>query len=606
MQNDEDTLSTIPEEIFDRYEFDPHPHIVEHDQLNGYHHISAPADDTSSVTNDDIIPAIITDVINDAWEHYKQHRKQHNTDCHDYYCCSHGSSPQNGNHYFPTTRCSVCGTYGHGCLDCTLAEAVYQKKKEFQSSQRDSWNLKAPTIPPNNTPSSETPDIDIPELNVKEAPNRTYMWSAEEWPIRNPSITRHEPWDQQPAHNNPWDYNIKIVPDEERPSFLSAAVTTRSQRNAASGEASGSNQDHNTLLSPTNAMGYVPGVGFIQQQHHTSNEENNHIQDPQTQEKTSIPPAPTATRRCNFCIGEGHYASTCEAKRKADSDLRYRIMPATNMAKIYLDLDDGPKDDPDLYLFAHVDKDDKMRDAYIACIRICPMWSQIYNAREGKKGVSKDNGFLYKKNEKGEWRLVLLSMFDMNGKNYLEDAIKEAHDATAHGGVEKTLKWLTDKFICQPFSRLVKKYVASCDTSQRTKYSNKPPLGQVTILYVPARAWTDITMDFLKMSPVFTYCSTLYPNIPLEDDHMICFLRLWTNVCRQSGFMFLIPVSDNLTVEKCTDTFDTHVASVNGYPYYMVFDRDTLFMSDHFKDWAVRKGIKLEPSTAYHPQMDGQ
>jgi len=29
-------------------------------------------------------------------------------------------------------------------------------------------------------------------------------------------------------------------------------------------------------------------------------------------------------------------------------------------------------------------------------------------------------------------------------------------------------------------------------------------------------------------------------------------------------------------------------------------------MSDHFKDWAARKGIKLEPSTAYHPQTDSQ
>jgi len=187
-------------------------------------------------------------------------------------------------------------------------------------------------------------------------------------------------------------------------------------------------------------MRYVPVVGFMHQQHHTSNEENNHVQDPQPQEKTSIPPAPTATHRCNFCKGEGHYASTCEAKRKADADLRYRIVPETNMAKKYLDLDDGPKDDPDFYLVAHVDKDDRMRNAYIACIRICPMWSQLYNAPEGNKGVSKDNGFLYKKNEKGEWRLVLPSTFDMNGKNYLEDAIREAHDATAHGGVEKTLK----------------------------------------------------------------------------------------------------------------------------------------------------------------------
>jgi len=92
MQSDEDTLSTITKEIFDGYEFDPHPNVVEHVQLNRYHHISAPADDTSSIIHDDNIPAIITDVVNDAWEHYKQHWKQPNTDCHDYYCCSHGSS----------------------------------------------------------------------------------------------------------------------------------------------------------------------------------------------------------------------------------------------------------------------------------------------------------------------------------------------------------------------------------------------------------------------------------------------------------------------------------------------------------------------------------
>jgi len=158
------------------------------------------------------------------------------------------------------------------------------------------------------------------------------------------------------------------------------------------------------------------------------------------------------------------------------------------MAKIYLDLNDSLIDAPDFYLAAHVDKDNRVRDAYIACIRICPMWSQLYNAPELKKGVSKDNRFLYKKNEKGEWRLVLPSTFDMNGKNYLEDVIKEAHHTTAHGRVEKRVKWLTDKFICQPFSSLVKEYVASCDTCQQTKYSNKPPLGQVNMLHVPARA----------------------------------------------------------------------------------------------------------------------
>jgi len=175
MQSDEDTLSTIPEEIFDGYKFDPHPHVVERDELNGYNHISTPADNTSSVTKYDNIHAIITDVVNDACEPYKQPGKQNNTDYHDYYCRSHGSSHQNGNCYFPTTKCSLCGTYGHGCLDYTLAEAVFPKEKDFQSSQQDSWKLKATTIPPNNTPSSETSDIDSPEPNIKEAPNYTYM-----------------------------------------------------------------------------------------------------------------------------------------------------------------------------------------------------------------------------------------------------------------------------------------------------------------------------------------------------------------------------------------------------------------------------------------------
>jgi len=105
-------------------------------------------------------------------------------------------------------------------------------------------------------------------------------------------------------------------------------------------------------------MRYMPGVGFMQQQHYTTSEGDNPVHDPQTQVKMSIPPAPTATQRCNFCKGEGHNAATFEAKSKADSNLRYRITQVTKMLKIYLDLVDGPKDDPDFYLVTHVDKDD--------------------------------------------------------------------------------------------------------------------------------------------------------------------------------------------------------------------------------------------------------
>ena len=43
-----------------------------------------------------------------------------------------------------------------------------------------------------------------------------------------------------------------------------------------------------------------------------------------------------------------------------------------------------------------------------------------------------------------------------------------------------------------------------------------------------------------------------------------------------------------------------------GYAHCSVVDGDTLFMLSHFQSWAASKGIKLEQSTAYHPQTDGK
>ena len=113
-------------------------------------------------------------------------------------------------------------------------------------------------------------------------------------------------------------------------------------------------------------------------------------------------------------------------------------------------------------------------------------------------------------------------------------------------------------------------------------------------------------MDFLKLSPVFTKCSVLYANIPVDKDHIVCISRLWTIVDRQSGFKFLIPLPDNFSAVQCTATVDTHVVPTIGYPYCIVFDQDTLFMSSHFQSWAPSKKIKLESSTTYYLQTDIQ
>ena len=143
-------------------------------------------------------------------------------------------------------------------------------------------------------------------------------------------------------------------------------------------------------------------------------------------------------------------------------------------------------------------------------------------------------GFLYVQNLNKQWRLVLPSTFNVEGKNFLEIAISEAHATTAHVRIQKTMKALTDKFEYQSFSCHVREYVGSCDICQSTQYSQRGQIGYVTALHVQVRPWSDIMIDFLKLSLVINKCSVLYLNIPVGEDHIVCISRLWMIVDRQS------------------------------------------------------------------------
>ena len=105
-----------------------------------------------------------------------------------------------------------------------------------------------------------------------------------------------------------------------------------------------------------------------------------------------------------------------------------------------------------------------MKEAYQACIKVCPIWKDIYAAPEkNRKNMKHRNGFLCIQNLNKQWKLVLPSTFHAEDKNFLEIAIAKAHAVTAHSGIKKTMKAATDKFEFQSFSHLVREYVGSCD-----------------------------------------------------------------------------------------------------------------------------------------------
>ena len=75
-----------------------------------------------------------------AMQYSKEHKSMHWSFCQDFYCKAHGSMNQTKNRYFSNSRCSVCGTLGHGVLNCPLAEEVIQKEKECKAMLRTEHN----------------------------------------------------------------------------------------------------------------------------------------------------------------------------------------------------------------------------------------------------------------------------------------------------------------------------------------------------------------------------------------------------------------------------------------------------------------------------------
>ena len=136
----------------------------------------------------------------------------------------------------------------------------------------------------------------------------------------------------------------------------------------------------------------------------------------------------------------------------------------------------------------------------------------------------------------GQWNLILPCNCVFAGENCDQPLIADTDVATAYGGVEKTMPYLTNRHQAQSLSALVHSLVASCNPCQRAKQSNKAPLDLVTQLHVPVRPCTDISMDFCKLTTLLINCSTMYPNHEVDYDQILCISRICTIVDRDCGY----------------------------------------------------------------------
>ncbi len=161
-----------------------------------------------------------------------------------------------------------------------------------------------------------------------------------------------------------------------------------------------------------------------------------------------------------------------------------------------------------------------------------------------------------------------------------------------HPGRFKTYDLLRRTYFWPRLSRDVATFVQGCHLCRRTKNPRNSPTGFLKPLPVPFRPWSDISVDYVGPLPPCKRQGHTYEYILVIVD-------------RLTKMRHYHPVI-NMSAEILANTFIANVYRLHGTPNTIISDRGTQFVSTFWDELSRRLGVKLNHSTAYHPETDGQ
>lgn len=168
----------------------------------------------------------------------------------------------------------------------------------------------------------------------------------------------------------------------------------------------------------------------------------------------------------------------------------------------------------------------------------------------------------------------------------------ECHDAplSGHLGIAKTVHSVTQLFFWPGMQRDIIRYIRSCEACQRNKPSHQSPSGWLQSLSIPERPWTDMSMDFIVELP----------------ESRNGFDAIVVYVCRLTKQFHAIPCHTTDTASDAARITVREVIRHHGLPRSIVSDRDSRFIGHFWKClWDILR-TKLNMSTSFHPESDGQ
>ncbi|WVZ52748.1 hypothetical protein U9M48_003778, partial [Paspalum notatum var. saurae] len=173
-----------------------------------------------------------------------------------------------------------------------------------------------------------------------------------------------------------------------------------------------------------------------------------------------------------------------------------------------------------------------------------------------------------------------------------ESILTEAHCTkySIHPGSTKMYQDLKKLFWWRRMKRDVAAFVSQCDTCNRIKAEKQRPAGLLKPLDIPMWKWEKITMDFIVG----------LPRTPKGND------SIWVIVDRLTKSAHFIPVKATHNAPRLAELYIQNVLRLHGVPISIVSDRGPQFTARSWKSLHEALGTKLDYSTAYHPQIDGQ
>ncbi|GJT58386.1 reverse transcriptase domain-containing protein [Tanacetum coccineum] len=168
----------------------------------------------------------------------------------------------------------------------------------------------------------------------------------------------------------------------------------------------------------------------------------------------------------------------------------------------------------------------------------------------------------------------------------------EAHKSkySVHPGADKMYYDLRDMYWWPGMKRDIATYVSKCLTCSKVKAEHQRPSGLLQQPEIPEWKWDKITMDFI----------TKLPRSKSGHD------TIWVIVDRLTKSAHFLAIREDYSTEKLAKIYVDEIVARHGVPVSIISDRDGRFTSRCWQTVQKALGTRLDMSTAYHPQTDGQ